>query len=54
VAGAFERQFKVLTVSDAIGYFSREFHDVSMRKIEMKYGRVLTTAGLLDEIAEAY
>ena len=53
IAGAFERQFKVYAVSDAIGYFSEEFHEMSMKKIGMKYGRVMTTEEILAEIIEA-
>lgn len=53
IAGAFERQFKVLAVSDAMGTFDAEFHRFSLRKINMKYGRVLTTREFLKELAAA-
>jgi nicotinamidase-related amidase len=53
IAGAFERQFKVLAVSDAMGTFDAEFHKNSLRMINMKYGRVLTTEEFLQELAEA-
>jgi nicotinamidase-related amidase len=53
IAGAFERQFKVLAVSDAMGTFDAEFHKSSLRMINMKYGRVLTTEEFLKELAEA-
>jgi nicotinamidase-related amidase len=50
VTGAFDRQYKVCLVSDATGSFSEEFHSNSLKRIAMKYGRVLTTAELLDEL----
>jgi nicotinamidase-related amidase len=53
IAGAFERQFKVLAVSDAMGTFDPEFHKTSLRRINMKYGRVLNTEEFLKELAEA-
>ncbi|MBW2058812.1 MAG: cysteine hydrolase [Deltaproteobacteria bacterium] len=53
IAGAFERQFKVLAVSDAMGTFEEEFHRNSLKRIEMKYGRVLTTDEFLHELEAA-
>ena len=53
IAAAFERQFKVLAVSDAMGTFDPEFHKTSLRMINMKYGRVLNTEEFLKELAEA-
>ena len=53
IAGAFERQFKVLAVSDAMGTFDAEFHKTSLRRINMKYGRVLNTEEFLKELTEA-
>ena len=50
VTGAFDRQYQVLVVSDGIGYFDLDFHAHSLRRIAMKYGRVLTTAELLEEM----
>jgi len=50
VTGAFDRQYRNFVVSDAIGYFDREFLDNSLRRISMKYGRVLTTKELLVEL----
>ena len=50
VTGAFDRQYKVLLVSDATGTFDETFHKNSLRLIGMKYGRVVTTEELLDEM----
>ncbi len=50
VTGAFDRQYQVIVVSDGIGYFDRDFHANSLRRIAMKYGRVLTTVELLEEM----
>jgi len=50
VTGAFDRQYQNLIVSDAIGYFDKEFLANSLRRIAMKYGRVLTTKELLTEM----
>ena len=41
VTGAFDRQYQNFVVSDAIGYFDKEFLQNSLRRIAMKYGRVL-------------
>ncbi len=53
ISGAFERQFKVLAISDAMGTFDEEYHKNSLRRIAMKYGRVLTTDEFLDELEAA-
>ena len=50
VTGAFDRQYQNFVVSDAIGYFDKEFLENSLRRISMKYGRVLTTKQLLAEM----
>lgn len=50
VTGAFDRQYKVFLVEDATGYFDEEFARVSLRRIEMKYGRVLSTDEVLEEL----
>jgi nicotinamidase-related amidase len=50
VTGAFDRQYQNFVVSDAIGYFDKEFLANTLRRIAMKYGRVLTTKELLAEI----
>jgi len=50
VSEAFNRQYKVFLVSDATGSFDEEFHRNSLRRIGMKYGRVLTTQELLVEM----
>lgn len=51
IAGAFERGFKVLAVSDAMGTFDNEFHKNSIRMIDMKYGRVLNTEEIIKEFS---
>lgn len=53
VTGAFDRQYEVLVVSDAIGYFDTAFCEHSLRRIEMKYGRVLTTRELIEEMGQS-
>jgi nicotinamidase-related amidase len=53
ISGAFERQFKVLAISDATSTFDEEYHKNSLRRIEMKYGRVLTTDEFFAEFEEA-
>ena len=50
VTEAFNRQYRVFLVSDATGSFDEDFHRSSLRRIGMKYGRVLTTEELLDEL----
>ena len=50
VTGAFDRQYQSFVVSDAIGYFDKEFLKNSLRRIAMKYGRVLTTEQILTEM----
>jgi ureidoacrylate peracid hydrolase len=50
VTGAFDRQYQNFVVSDAVGYFDKEFLENSLRRIAMKYGRVLTTKELLAEM----
>ncbi len=47
VTGAFDRQYKVFLVTDAVGYFDREFLDSSLRRIGMKYGRLISSDELL-------
>ena len=50
VTGAFDRQYQVFVASDGIGYFDKDFHSSSLRRIGMKYGRVLTTDELLAQL----
>ncbi|UCG00089.1 MAG: cysteine hydrolase [Spirochaetaceae bacterium] len=50
VTGAFDRQYRNFVVSDAIGYFDKEFLASSLRRISMKYARVVTTKELLAEM----
>jgi nicotinamidase-related amidase len=50
VTGAFDRQYRVFLVSDATGYFDEEFCKNSLRRIEMKYGRIATTDEIVEEL----
>jgi len=50
VTGAFDRQYQNFVVSDAIGYFDKDFLVNSLRRIAMKYGRILSTEELITEI----
>lgn len=52
VTGAFDRQYKVFLISDATGSFSEKFHQNSVERIGMKYGRVMTTDELIHEVVE--
>jgi nicotinamidase-related amidase len=52
VTGAFDRQYQNFVVSDAIGYFDKKFLKNSLRRIAMKYGRVVTTEELLTDIKD--
>ena len=53
VTGAFDRQYRVFLVSDAVGYFDKEFLESSLRRIGMKYGRLVTTRELLSLLDSA-
>jgi nicotinamidase-related amidase len=48
--GAFHEGFKTVVVSDAVSSFDPELHRATLRNIDMKFGRVLTTGELLDEL----
>lgn len=48
--GAFHEGFQTVVVADAVSSFDPELHDATLRNIEMKFGRVLTTDGVLNEI----
>ena len=49
VREAFIRDFDVLEVSDAVGSWSRERHEASLRAVDFSYGRVIDT-GLAVEL----
>jgi nicotinamidase-related amidase len=48
--GAFHEGFQTVVVSDAVSSFDPELHRATLRSLEMKYGRVLTTEELLSEL----
>jgi nicotinamidase-related amidase len=48
VRGAFHHGLPTIVVSDAVSSFDPELHAASLRNIEMKYGRVLTSDQVLD------
>jgi nicotinamidase-related amidase len=48
--GAFHEGFRTVVVSDAVSSFDPELHRATLRNIEMKFGRVLTTDGVLAEL----
>lgn len=49
--GAFHEGFQTVVVADAVSSFDPELHDATLRNIEMKFGRVLTTDDVLTELA---
>jgi nicotinamidase-related amidase len=51
--GAFHEGFQTVVVSDAVSSFDPELHRATLRNIEMKFGRVLTTDQLLAELEGA-
>jgi nicotinamidase-related amidase len=48
VRGAFHHGFPTIVVSDAVSSFDPELHAASLRNMEMKYARVLTSDQVLD------
>ena len=48
--GAFHEGFQTVVVADAVSSFDPELHDATLRNIEMKFGRVLTTDDVLTEL----
>ncbi|MBA2383222.1 MAG: cysteine hydrolase [Actinobacteria bacterium] len=49
--GAFHEGFQAVVVADAVSSFDPDLHDATLRNIEMKFGRVLTTDAVLTELA---
>jgi nicotinamidase-related amidase len=49
--GAFSAGYKALTVSDAVSSFAPDLHAATLKNLAMKFGRVATTAEVLDELA---
>jgi len=50
---AFMRDYKVLFPSDANATFDDAMHEATLKNIDLLFGRVLTTAELLDEMRSA-
>ncbi|MCY7420088.1 MAG: cysteine hydrolase [Chloroflexi bacterium] len=50
--GAFEAGLQVVTISDAVSSFDPALHEATLRNLAMKFGRVLTAAQLLGELAD--
>ena len=48
--GAFYEGFQTIVVADAVSSFDAELHRNTLRNVEMKHGRVLTTDDVLPEI----
>jgi nicotinamidase-related amidase len=53
VHGAFHHGYRTVTVGDAVSSYDRELHDATLRNIELKYGRVLSTDEVLTELGAA-
>lgn len=49
--GAFHEGFRTVVVADAVSSFDPELHAATLRNIEMKFGRVLTTDDVLAELS---
>ena len=48
--GAFHEGFQTVVVADAVSSYEPELHRATLRNIELKYGRVLTTEEVLAEL----
>ena len=48
--GAFHEDFQTVVVADAVSSYEPDLHRATLRNIELKYGRVLTTDDLLGEL----
>ena len=48
--GAFHEGFQTVVVADAVSSYEPELHRATLRNIELKYGRVLTTEEVLGEL----
>ena len=50
VRGAFELGLRAVLVPDGVSSFDAELHHATIRNVAMKFGRVMTSAELLDEL----
>jgi nicotinamidase-related amidase len=50
VRGAFEHGLQAVLVSDAVSSFDPELHTATLRNVAMKFGRVVDTASVLEEM----
>jgi nicotinamidase-related amidase len=50
--GAFNYGFKAITVSDAVSSFAPDLHAATLKNLAMKFGRVATTAEVLQEVTQ--
>jgi nicotinamidase-related amidase len=53
VRGAFEHGLRTVLVSDGVSSFDAELHRATLRNVAMKFGRVMSAAAVLDELAHA-
>ena len=53
VHGAFHHGYRTVAVSDAVSSYDEELHRATLRNIELKYGRVLSTDEVLAELGAA-
>jgi nicotinamidase-related amidase len=51
VRGAFELGVRAVLVSDGVSSFDPELHRATLRNVAMKFGRVMTSDGLLHELS---
>jgi nicotinamidase-related amidase len=48
--GAFNHGFKAVTISDAVSSYAPDLHAATLKNLALKFGRVATTAGVLQEM----
>jgi nicotinamidase-related amidase len=48
--GAFHEGFQAVVVSDAVSSYAPDLHQASLRTLAMKYGRVMATEEVLEEL----
>ena len=53
VRGAFHDGYRTVVASEAVSSFDPELHRATLRSLDMKYGRVLRNAEILNEISPA-
>src|SRR5690606_35500156 len=51
VRAAFHHGIRAVVAADAVSSFDEEPHKSALRGIDMKYGRVLATVGIIEEVA---